>query len=65
LADKLFAAGCDDATPSSAGGTVSVYFGRESTDLESAIRSAIANVSAAGFVIARVEIDAEAAGFKN
>jgi hypothetical protein len=65
LAEKLFAAGCDDATPSSASGTVSVDFGREATDLESAIRSAIANVSAAGYVVARVEIDAEAAGLKS
>jgi len=64
LADKLFAAGCDDATPSSSGGTVSVDFGREATDLESAIRSAIANLSAAGYVVARVEIDADAAVLK-
>lgn len=60
LAEKLFAAGCDDATPSSSAGTVSVDFSREATDLESAIRSAIANVSAAGCVVERVEIDADA-----
>jgi hypothetical protein len=65
LADKLFAAGCDDATPSSAGGVISIDFGRDSSDLETAIRSAIANVSTAGYVVARVEIDAEAAGLKN
>lgn len=41
LADKLFAVGCDDAPPSSSGGTVSVDFGREASDLESAIRSTI------------------------
>jgi hypothetical protein len=64
LADKLFAAGCDDSTPSSSGGIVSVDFGREATDLESAIRSAIANVSSAGYVVARVEIDADAAALK-
>jgi hypothetical protein len=64
VADQLFAAGCDDATPSSSGGIVSVDFSREATDLESAIRSAIANVSAAGYVVARVEIDADAAVLK-
>lgn len=65
LADSLFAAGCDDATPSSSEGVVSLDFGRESSDLESAIRSAIANVSSAGYVVSRVEIDAEAAVLKS
>ena len=60
LADRLFAAGCDDGTPGSCDGVVSIDFSRESTDLESAIRSAIANVLAAGFVVDRVELDAEA-----
>ena len=64
LADNLFAAGCDDATPSSSEGVVSLDFGRESTDLESAIRSAIANVTSAGYVVSRVEIDAEAPALK-
>lgn len=64
LADNLFAAGCDDATPSSSEGVVSLDFGRESTDLESAIRSAIANVASAGYVVSRVEIDAEAPALK-
>ena len=64
LAEKLFAAGCDDATTSSSGGAVSVDFGREASDLESAIRSAIANVSSAGYIVARVEIDADAAVLK-
>jgi hypothetical protein len=64
LADNLFAAGCDDATPSSSEGVVALDFGRESSDLESAIRSAIANVSSAGYVVSRVEIDAEAPALK-
>lgn len=65
LADKLFAAGCDDATPSSSNGAVSIDFTREAPDLESAIRSAIANVTSAGYVAERVEIDAEAPAMKN
>jgi len=65
IADKLFAAGCDDATPSSSDGVVSIDFSRDSPDLESAIRSAIANVSAAGGVVNRVEIDADTPLLKN
>jgi hypothetical protein len=64
LADKLFAAGCDDATPSISQGTIAIDFSREAADLESAIRSAIANVSSAGCVVERVEIDADAASLK-
>jgi hypothetical protein len=59
FANKLFAAGCDDATPSSSAGTLSIDFTRDATDLESAIRSAISNVSAAGGVVDHVEIDAD------
>ena len=65
FADKLFAAGCDDSTPSSSEGTVSIDFTREASDLESAIRSAIADVSATGGVVDRVEIDADAPVLKN
>lgn len=61
LADRLFAAGCDDATPSQRAGVVMVHFSREAENLESAIRSAIADVASAGCVVARVEIDADAA----
>jgi hypothetical protein len=64
FADKLFAAGCDDATPSSTVGILSVDFSREAADLETAIRSAVANVSSAGGVVDRVEIDADAAVLK-
>ncbi len=56
LADKLFAAGRDDATPSSSGGAVSIDFGREAGDLESAIRSAIANEFADDYLVARGKI---------
>lgn len=65
FADKLFAAGCDDGTPSSSECSLSVDFSREATDLESAIRSAVADVSSAGGVVDRVEIDADAAVLKS
>jgi hypothetical protein len=64
FADKLFAAGCSDGTPSSSAGTLSIDFSRDATDLESAIRSAVSNVATAGGVVGRVEIDADAPVFK-
>ena len=63
--EQLFEAGCDDGTPSSSEGTLCIDFNREASDLESAIRSAISNVSAAGGVVDRVEIDADAPVLKN
>ena len=57
LAERLFAAGCDDGSPSSSCGITRVVFDREAGSLEEAIRSAIANVQAAGCVVARVEIE--------
>jgi hypothetical protein len=54
-ADALFEAGCDDGTPFSSQGVAGVGFSREATSLEEAVRSAIADVSKAGFTVARVE----------
>ena len=65
LIDRLFAAGCDDGTPSSSGGIVSIDFSRDATDLESAIRSAIANTTCAGCVVDRVEIAADSSALNN
>jgi hypothetical protein len=65
LTDRLFAAGCDDGTPSSSGGIVSIDFSRDATDLESAIRSAIANTTCAGCVVDRVEIAADSSALNN
>lgn len=64
FADRLFSAGCDDGTPSSTNGIVSIDFSREGSDLESAIRSAVANVAAAGGIVDHVEIDANAPALK-
>jgi hypothetical protein len=55
MADALYDAGCDDGTPFSSQGVASVGFSREANSLEEAIRSAIASVNKAGFVVARAE----------
>jgi hypothetical protein len=60
IADDLFAAGCDDATPATCHGTFSIVFHRHGDSLEAAIHSAISNVKSAGYEVERVEIDAEA-----
>ena len=60
-ADRLFAAGCDDGTPASCDGVAWIHFDREAASLEAAIRSAVAQVQAAGFLISKVELDVDAA----
>jgi len=60
VADRLFEAGCDDGTPGTCEGVFSVDFHRGAQSLEQAIRSAIGNVKAAGYLVERVEIAAEA-----
>lgn len=60
MADKLFAAGCDDGTPGLCNGVFSIDFHREANTFEDAIRSAVAHVEAAGLSVERVEIGAEA-----
>ena len=56
MADRLFAAGCDDGTPGLCDGVFSIDFHRQAATLEEAIRSAVANVEPAGYRIERVEI---------
>jgi hypothetical protein len=60
LADALLAAGCEDGTPGTCNGVFSIDFHREAMSLEEAMRSAIGDVRAAGYEVARVEIEAEA-----
>jgi hypothetical protein len=60
-ADALFSAGCDDGTPASCNGIAWVHFDREAHSLEEAIGSACTQVRAAGFTVAKVEMDAESA----
>ena len=50
LADSLYEAGCDDGSPFSSCGVAAVGFDREADCLESAIRSAVADVQKAGCV---------------
>jgi hypothetical protein len=58
LADRLFAAGCDDGTPGMFAGQTVVDFHRDADSLEAAIRSAVASVAAAGCTVERVQLDA-------
>jgi hypothetical protein len=60
IADRLFAAGCDDGSPGSCDGVFSIDFHRTASTLEEAINSAITNVKAAGHEVERVEIEAGA-----
>jgi hypothetical protein len=55
MADELYEAGCDDATPFSSGGIAAVGFSREALSFEDAIRTAISDVQRAGFTVARAE----------
>ena len=59
MAEALFAAGCDDGTPSSRDGVVRVAFDRDAESLEAAVRTAIRDVLHADQRVATVELDAE------
>jgi hypothetical protein len=63
LADELFEAGCDDGTPGHFCGTPLVAFNRDADNLESAIRSAVADVRKAGCVVERVQIRSDSTIF--
>ena len=56
--ERLYARAAD-ATSASRGGTVLVSFGREGDSLEQALRSAIADIVAAGGTVNSVEIERE------
>lgn len=60
-ADALFAAGCDDGTPACCNGLAWIHFDREASSLEEAIRSAVAQVQAAGLRVSKVELDVDSA----
>src|SRR6185295_11642859 len=51
IADSLYDAGCDDGTPGTCDGVFSIDFHRQSDSLETALRSAIANVKSAGYEV--------------
>jgi hypothetical protein len=58
VADRLFGAGCDDGSPKSCNGVVSIDFHRRGSSLQGAIASAMRDVRAAGFAVERITIDA-------
>jgi hypothetical protein len=59
LGNALFEAGCDDGTLGVSNGVPFVYFHREAADLESAIRSAVADVQKVGCVVDCAKIEGE------
>ena len=63
-ADALYAAGCDNGTPACRDGTAWIHFDREGPSLEEAIRSAIAQVQAAGFKVSKIELDMDSVVFQ-
>jgi len=60
MADALFAAGCDDATPGVSNGVFTIDFDRKAESLEAAIHSAVRDVKRAGYEVVRIEIDSAA-----
>jgi hypothetical protein len=58
-ANAIFEAGLDDGTISTSEAVTKIDICREAESLESAIRSAIGQVNAAGLSVARVEIEAD------
>jgi hypothetical protein len=57
MAEALYEAGCDDGNPWSSDGVAAVAFDRDAERLETAIRSAVADVQKAGYTVKRVEIE--------
>jgi hypothetical protein len=51
LTEALYVAGCDDGTLWSGKGVAAVTFDREAQSLESAIRSAVADIQKAGCTV--------------
>ena len=56
-ADKLYEAGCDDASILTRDGVTRFQFDRHAANLDEALASAIQNVERAGLAVARVEIE--------
>jgi hypothetical protein len=56
-ADKLYEAGCDDASIVTRDGVTRIQFDRHAQNLDEALASAIQSVERTGFAVARVEIE--------
>ena len=59
LCDRLFEAGCDDASPGVTAGVMDIPFDREAASLEDAVRTAVQQVRSIGLEVDRIEIDRE------
>ncbi len=57
LCDRLFEAGCDDASPGVTCGVLDIPFDRAADSLGSAIQSAVQQVRSVGLEVDRIEID--------
>jgi hypothetical protein len=57
VAYALYEAGCDDASPHSAGPTVSLTFHREADSLGDAIGSAVKCVERAGYKVSQIVVE--------
>ena len=55
--DKLYEAGCDDASILTRDGVTRIQFDREAANLDEALASAIQSVERAGLAVSRVEIE--------
>jgi hypothetical protein len=56
-ADRLYEAGCDDASLLTRDGVTRLQFDRHASNLDQALASAIQSVERAGLAVARVEIE--------
>jgi hypothetical protein len=56
-ADKLYEAGCDDASILTCDGVTRLQFDRQASNLDEALAMAIQSVEATGLAVARVEIE--------
>lgn len=59
LSNRLFEAGCDDASLGCSGGVVSLDFDREAASLAEAIGSAVRNITEAGCLPAQISLTRE------
>lgn len=58
MANRLYEAGCDDATIGRQGGRTMAMFDREGRSYESAVSTAVRDVNKAGYKVLSVERDA-------
>jgi hypothetical protein len=56
-ADKLYDAGCDDASILTRDGVTRLQFDRQASNLDEALATAIQCVERAGLAVARIEIE--------